>query len=68
MNFSSGEIVLLLAVLALAVIPLALYVAISMTKKCNDTIRRCDEILEWADKRLKELEVDVEEIEQEDTE
>lgn len=66
MIVSNGEVILLLVVLVLTVIPLALYTAITMTKDADDTIRRCDQIREWADKRLKELEVDIEELEQQE--
>ena len=66
MIVSNGEAILLLVVLALTVIPLALYTVVTMTKDANDTIHRCDQIREWADERLKELEVDIEELEQQE--
>ena len=40
------------AIAGVAIILISLYVVISMTKDINETIRKCDEIGDWAKNEL----------------
>ena len=44
--------IIVFAIAGVAIILISLYVVISMTRDINETIRKCNEISDWAKKEL----------------
>ena len=44
--------IIVFAIAGVAIILISLYVVISMTRDINETIRKCNEIRDWAKKEL----------------
>ena len=44
--------IIIFAIAGVAIILISLYVVISMTRDINETIRKCNEIRDWAKKEL----------------
>ena len=44
--------IIVFAIAGVAIILISLYVVISMTRDINETIRKCNEIRDWAEKEL----------------
>ena len=45
--------IIIFAIAGVVIILISLYVVVSMTRDINRTIRKCDEIGDWAKKELK---------------